>query len=523
MNSIIKQMLDSEQREVIDSDKKYIIVSACPGSGKTYTLVNRIKKELENINENKGIIACSFTNEASDEIKKRLGYKYDLNNSFIGTIDSFIKYLIYMYVNRTLSSMGINCNQVILANKVSLPSDNVMIGGNLIIKNNGKPCTFNDVTRFYDSDYKMRKIADDYYNKEWLNKLINSQYEVSFPSYFFCMKMVNMKEFKDWFNNHFTSFYVDEAQDLNYFQHLFFSILKKETSVNIIMLGDPNQSIYQFRGAKPQLFNELVNNGYELYELSYSVRCNPNIMEIANRIYSNKANYIEEESVFKIDNISLEFLKGLKESTFILTDKNKNALDLYNRFNCDEYDIVYSKRFDFKNECNDYKDSSQIVDELIKYYYNYNNVEDKYKYPFSKIEPIIKNACSHIDKKNFDLKNYSSIGDFLRKSNTIIDIGLSDSTIDRIEELLEKDEHKHYYFLATHQNKIMTIHISKGLESDNVVIYLTSEYDKVESEEFKNQLFVALTRAKNKAFILSENNNAVSQYISELLNRKTSN
>lgn len=40
------------------------------GSGKTYTVVKRIEKELQEIETYQGIIACSFTKEASEELKK---------------------------------------------------------------------------------------------------------------------------------------------------------------------------------------------------------------------------------------------------------------------------------------------------------------------------------------------------------------------------------------------------------------------------------------------------------------------
>ena len=62
----------------------------------------------------------------------------------------------------------------------------------------------------------------------------------------------------------------------------------------------------------------------------------------------------------------------------------------------------------------------------------------------------------------------------------------------------------------------MTIHSSKGLESDNVIIVLDNRYNNI-NEEFKNKLFVAITRAKNKVYILSKNNEVVSNFINNLI------
>ena len=62
----------------------------------------------------------------------------------------------------------------------------------------------------------------------------------------------------------------------------------------------------------------------------------------------------------------------------------------------------------------------------------------------------------------------------------------------------------------------MTIHSSKGLENDNAVIVLDNQYNKV-NDEFKNKLFVAITRARKKAYILSKNNSEVMAFLNNLL------
>lgn len=48
-----------------------IVVTAKPGSGKTYTIVEKIARLLPNLPDYKGVIAISFTNKASIELKQR--------------------------------------------------------------------------------------------------------------------------------------------------------------------------------------------------------------------------------------------------------------------------------------------------------------------------------------------------------------------------------------------------------------------------------------------------------------------
>lgn len=65
-------------------------MTARPGSGKTFTLVRMIAREAASLLSYQGIIAISYTNKASDELRdrcERLGI--ERNRSFFGTIDKF--------------------------------------------------------------------------------------------------------------------------------------------------------------------------------------------------------------------------------------------------------------------------------------------------------------------------------------------------------------------------------------------------------------------------------------------------
>lgn len=90
-----------EQKKIIDCPGN-IVVIANPGSGKTYTLSVKIKKMLESLSSNKGIIAISYTNKASNELRQRsLSGGIDKKQSFFGTIDNFfISELIFPFLPR---------------------------------------------------------------------------------------------------------------------------------------------------------------------------------------------------------------------------------------------------------------------------------------------------------------------------------------------------------------------------------------------------------------------------------------
>lgn len=493
----LKEVLDEQQSKIINDNTKYLCVSACPGAGKTYTLVKKIEKELEVLEEYQGIIACSFTKAASNEIKGRLNtVNNKLSNCFIGTIDSLIMNLIiFPFLNRYLFHIG-KINR-----RITISS---------IVINNKRE--INSYVRNYDRNYNTRMEADDYIRK-WYKKLNNGIYEISFPAYILARQIVEYDLFNKYFSIRFPSIYIDEAQDLNYFQHQFLKALKEKTNINIILFGDPNQSIYQFRGARPEFFNELSRKDYNVKKITVSVRCHPSILYYANKIFDKNTPITFKDSHVKIiSSIDLEFLKEIKGGTYILTETNNTAIKLYEKFKND-FDILFSKKLD--NMPDDYEVNQEIIDELIKYYINYDNINDRYKYPADELANYLSFINSNIKKQELKI-NGLSLSEFLTKIINKLNIEISESTLHIIQDKLLDEKYKYYYYISDKENKIMTIHSSKGLESKNVIIYLDSTFPI--KEDFKNKLFVGITRAKENVFIFCTDTFSGKHYIDWLIN-----
>lgn len=82
-------MLDEKQMEIVNSTEPRIIVEAGGGSGKTRTLIERVKKLLKDGVEPSNIVCITFTNMAAEEMKERLTDVPGIGDCFIGTIHSF--------------------------------------------------------------------------------------------------------------------------------------------------------------------------------------------------------------------------------------------------------------------------------------------------------------------------------------------------------------------------------------------------------------------------------------------------
>jgi DNA helicase-2/ATP-dependent DNA helicase PcrA len=84
---------------------------------------------------------------------------------------------------------------------------------------------------------------------------------------------------------------VDEAQDLNTIQHQIFAMMSEQITQDsgdksIWMVGDEKQAIYQFRGAKPELFQGL-DEGWVTKNIRTNYRCQPEIVEAANTLIAH--------------------------------------------------------------------------------------------------------------------------------------------------------------------------------------------------------------------------------------------
>lgn len=75
------------QQNIIKANDKNILCLACAAAGKTRTLVARIDRLLEEGVKPSSIVAFTFTNQAAEEMRKRLGDK--AKGMFIGTIHSY--------------------------------------------------------------------------------------------------------------------------------------------------------------------------------------------------------------------------------------------------------------------------------------------------------------------------------------------------------------------------------------------------------------------------------------------------
>lgn len=231
--------LNRQQKEaVIESGN--VLLTACPGSGKTRTLTYKIAYELEQLSSSKKIIiAVTFTNRAADEIKKRIrSLNINDTNLWAGTIHSFcLEWILRPYM----------CYLDELKNGFSISDE--YYTENLISelkKESGLDIWTSISTRYLPNgekeETKNRELLDKYHKQIADEKLIDFDQILHYAHKLISTYPKIAKTLK----NMFQLICVDEYQDTQMLQYAILANIIKGESGNckIFMVGDSNQAIY---------------------------------------------------------------------------------------------------------------------------------------------------------------------------------------------------------------------------------------------------------------------------------------
>lgn len=476
--------LCEQQNAIIDSNYDRIVVSAGPGSGKTYTIVRKIAKEL-NESHGKRIIACSFTREASNQLRDKIEQFVDAEDCFIGTIDSMLITLIYAdnfrSIYHNLFKEYPNCDL-----HFAMPSQK-------------KELPVNQITRFSTkcSEELRRKYAN-----EWREKFRKGIFEISYYGYVLAEYLLSKNpQIAKNISYAYSTIYIDEAQDLNYYQLKFIKFFIKKCNLKCVLIGDKNQSIYEFRGAKPELFYNLKNEDFYEYPITISVRCHESILDISNCFIDGKSPIKHDENRVSFGGFPSDFKDINKKHFFVLTSTNEYAETINSILNSQGINSVYTRPIKYAS--NSFLEANaDILDESIKYFFNRkrNKIADMYSTDSFKTYLSSFVLLKQIDCVDWQNIYHDSLLDFLKLVLGLCGLTFPNHAMEFINSEMNNTAVKNHYIINKKQNRVMTIHASKGLEADFVFLILDSPPFNF-NDEYKRKMFVAMTRARNYLFI----------------------
>ena len=311
--SIITDGLNSAQKQAVEEFEGPSLIIAGAGSGKTKVLTCRIANILSHGHRAGSILALTFTNKASKEMKERIASLVGRDNArylWMGTFHSvFVRFLredaallgfpssFTIYDSSDSRSAIRSCiKELNLDEKIYKPKS--VLSRISMAKNNlVTPGAYmnNPTLMQNDAMARMPRIAEVYALYE---KRCRQSGAMDFDDILLYSNILlrDFPEVLEKLQNRFSFILVDEYQDTNYSQYL---IVKKLSANhrNVCVVGDDAQSIYAFRGARIENILNFRKDYPEAKEfrLEQNYRSTQTIVRAANSLIARNSNQLKKE------------------------------------------------------------------------------------------------------------------------------------------------------------------------------------------------------------------------------------
>ena len=463
--------LNEQQVKAVKHQDGPCLVIAGAGSGKTRVLTSRIVSLVNNGVRPQNILAITFTNKASKEMRDRL-YRYnlkDMDKVFVGTFHQFgLKVLRENY-----DKCGLDKNFLIL------DSDDVISIIKKIMKEHNydpkqiSPSYIKNRISFIKNELLSDKDISIYFssNNEQLALDIYHEYQiyirrnnsVDFDDLILLPTRLfqDNDEILDMYQEHFKYILIDEYQDTNEAQYQLTKLLSSKYR-NLFAVGDPDQSIYMFRGAnyKNILNFERDYPDAKVYPLLINYRSTQNILSAANGVISHNIERKEKD---------LSSVLGIGEKIKLTSSYDeKHEITLV----VEEINKLYNKGYDYKDMAIFYRTNAQsrIVEEgMLKANIPYKVVGSYYFYQRKEI----KNLICYL---RLIINPHDDVS--LRRVINVPKRGIGDKYINDLDEKARKQNISMFDAIDDAKGQAFKEIILK-LQKDSEILSLTELIDKV--------------------------------------------
>jgi len=247
----------SNQKKAIEHGAGPLMVLAGPGSGKTFVITHRIKYLIEGPGINPAhILVVTFSRAAAKEMKDRFEKLCKKSPVTFGTFHSVFFNLLktaYGFTSEQIASDELRytlIKELIKRNAIENEDINTLAGNllneialvkqdNISIKNYYSNSISSDTFKKIYSDYESELEAR---GKLDFEDMLSLTYEL----------LSERSDILKAVQNRYRYILVDEFQDINFLQYNIIKLMAGEKQ-NITVVGDDDQSIYRFRGARPEI------------------------------------------------------------------------------------------------------------------------------------------------------------------------------------------------------------------------------------------------------------------------------
>lgn len=348
--------MNEKQLEAVKSLENTLVVAGA-GSGKTFTIVNKIKFLLDNnIYKENELLIISFTNESVNDLKRKIDYNLDImtfhklaitlinNPNMKISNEYYLKFIINEYFN-SYGKYNKKQNKLIKRILQEIDIDNLK---KLII-------TF---INLYKSNYNdINYLLNLYQKSHFINKIYFKIILEIYHIYNQELESSNLYDFNDMIkiatnninNNQIKTNYkyiiIDEFQDTSLNRFKLINAIMKQNNAKIFVVGDDYQSIYRFSGCNLDIFlnfNKLVND-LNIINLDYNYRNPKEIIDVANSFIMKNKNQIKKETIclkninkpikicfYKNKRTAIEKILKYIDTKYLILGRNNKDKDLFN-------------------------------------------------------------------------------------------------------------------------------------------------------------------------------------------------
>lgn len=358
--------LDEYQKKIVVDESKALLVVAGAGSGKTFTILGKIKYLIEKLGVNEEKILCiSLTNDTVNNLKNKLndlGYTIDvktfhklgldilrMNNSNITICsDNYLDFIINEYFSSYIFSDGrakreflnyLGCNKNFLTCKNYTNLKSIICTAIHLIKNNN--IEFNYLINLYKKSFFDRNVL------LWIMQIYQiykQELEASGLIDFDDMIIESAKlVYDNKINLGYDYIIIDEYQDTSYARYMLIKEIINVCNAKLMVVGDDFQSIYRFTGCELEIFldfQKYFNNAKIMY-LENTYRNSQELISIAGEFIMKNKRQIKKKLVSSKKNS-----KPIK----IVKSNKKDILDkLIKYIDSDDIMILGRNNYDIKD------------------------------------------------------------------------------------------------------------------------------------------------------------------------------
>lgn len=525
--------LSNEQSEAKEHFKGPCIVLAGPGSGKTRILTERISFLIAEKNIKPGnILAVTFSNKAAEEIRERVRVKDANIDPQICTFHAFGLSVLKKYYNNFERPEHFY---------IVDDDEKKEIIEELTGKENKKPGK--KILEFDKYKQGISENIDSAIFSDYNRKLqIRGAFDLDDLIYLPVLLFNNNPDILALYQKEFPWILVDEYQDINAKQFELLIALAGKNNPNLFVIGDPDQSIYGFRGSDVQYIDKLKNIFQDIKSISLpnSFRCPSRIIKAAGQVLGKKEFLTGIDKNIKINIQEAETEKS--EADWIAAQIEKmiggvRSFSIDSGISDGEVQDGSASFSDFAVLCRTSLMFEPITkafaDHGIAYqvigtepFYNtkpFSTIIRRFRTIYYHLANVKKTALKAMDETRQLIDRKENINIILNSLMKDIDVTVEERR--RMEELSNffgNDYEKFFLSLSMRHGideynehaeavSLLTLHASKGLEFDTVFIpgcedniipfELFGKKEKPELAEEERLLYVGMTRTKKNLYL----------------------